>query len=147
MRSLRYPGLIGYKAPAGGGTTDYAVEIFKYAKEKGHYTCFLSEHTRLPMMFMDDAIKATIDITEAPKEQVKEWSSYNLSAFSFTPQELVEAIQKELPNFTCDYAPDHRQAIAESWPSSIDDSRARVDWHWQPDYNLEAMVKVMLEKM
>lgn len=144
VRSIRYPGIISYKTLPGGGTTDYAIEIFHEALKTGKYTSFLSEATALPMMFMDDAIKATIDIMEAPAEKIKVRSSYNLSAMSFTPKELAQAIKKELPNFEISYQPDFRQDIANSWPSSIDDSSAREDWGWKHKYDLEELTKAML---
>jgi nucleoside-diphosphate-sugar epimerase len=147
VRSLRYPGLIGHRSAPGGGTTDYAVHIFYEALDKGHYTCFLEENTRLPMMYMDDAIKATIAITEAPSEQIPYRGGYNLAGFSFTPKELADLIRQHLPNFSIDYAPDFRQAVAASWPESIDDSVARKDWNWAPDWTLEAMVKEMLHEI
>ena len=147
VRSLRYPGLIGYKALPGGGTTDYAVEIYHKAKAEETYTCFLSENTYLPMMYMEDAINATIQLMKAPKEDVKERTSYNLSSLSFSPIEQARSIQKVYPNFQIEYKPDFRQAIADSWPSSIDDSKAREDWNWQHKYDLDAMTKVMLENL
>jgi nucleoside-diphosphate-sugar epimerase len=147
VRSLRYPGLISYKTLPGGGTTDYAVDIFHQAKAKGHYTCFLEENTALPMMYMPDAIKATIGIMEAPADQVKIRTSYNLAAFSFDPKTLAQGIQKHLGDFTIDYAPDFRQDIAKNWPQSIDDTAAREDWGWQNDYNLEDMIEDMLQNV
>lgn len=144
VRSIRYPGLISHTSLPGGGTTDYAVDIFYHAKKSGTYTSFLSEGSALPMMFMEDAIRATIELMEAPKEQVKIRSSYNLAGISFTPAELARAIQKHLPDFTIQYAPDFRQAIADSWPNSIDDSRAKADWGWQEKFDLDAMVTEML---
>ena len=147
VRSIRYPGLISWTTLPGGGTTDYAVDIYYKALEENKYTCFLSEATALPMMYMDDAIKATIGIMQAPAEQVKIRSAYNLSAISFTPKEIAESIKKHLPEFEIDYEPDFRQAIADSWPASIDDTRAREDWGWQPDYDLEKMTSVMLENL
>lgn len=147
VRSIRYPGLISWTTPPGGGTTDYAVDIYYKALSDKKYTCFLSENTGLPMMYMDDAIKATISIMQAPAENIKVRSSYNLSAISFTPKEIAESIQKHIPEFTIDYAPDFRQAIADSWPASIDDSVARKDWGWQHDYDMEKMTKVMLENL
>ncbi|MEL6672985.1 MAG: NAD-dependent epimerase/dehydratase family protein [Bacteroidota bacterium] len=147
VRSLRYPGLIGYTSMPGGGTTDYAVEIFHEALQKGTYECFLSADTPLPMMFMPDAIKATIQIMEAPAESIRIRSSYNLGGISFTPAELVVAIQQHLPTFQCSYAPDFRQAIADSWPGSIDDSAASEDWNWQADYDLNAMTEEMLMQL
>jgi nucleoside-diphosphate-sugar epimerase len=139
VRSIRYPGLIGYKSAPGGGTTDYAVDIFHQALQKGSFTCFLKPDTALPMMYMPDAIRATISLMDAPAEQVKIRSSYNLGGISFTPAQIAQAIQKHIPSFTIDYAPDFRQAIADSWPNSIDDSRACADWGWNMDYDLDAM--------
>lgn len=147
VRSIRYPGLISWTTLPGGGTTDYAVDIYYKALEDKKYTCFLSEETALPMMYMDDAIKATIGIMQAPAEQVKIRSAYNLSAVSFTPKEIAESIKKQIPEFTIDYEPDFRQAIADSWPASIDDSAARNDWGWQHDFDLEKMTAVMLENL
>jgi len=147
VRSIRYPGLISYTSLPGGGTTDYAVDIFYNAKKSGKYTSFLNSESALPMMYMEDAIRATIELMEAPKEEVKIRSSYNLAGISFTPATLAEAIQKHIPDFTIDYAPDFRQAIADSWPNSIDDSSAVNDWHWKQKFDLEAMVKVMLENV
>jgi nucleoside-diphosphate-sugar epimerase len=147
VRSLRYPGLISYKSLPGGGTTDYAVDIFYKAKEGVPFTCFLNENTSLPMMFMDDAIKATIDLMDAPTEKVKIRSSYNLGGISFTPKELAEEIRKELPNFSINYEPDFRQAIADSWPNSIDETHAQNDWNWKHTYDLKAIVKTMLDKV
>lgn len=147
VRSIRYPGLISWTTPPGGGTTDYAVDIYYKALENKSYTCFLSEETALPMMYMDDAIKATISIMQAPAADVKVRSSYNLSAMSFTPKEIAASIQKHIPEFTIDYNPDFRQAIADSWPTSIDDSYARKDWGWQHDFDLEKMTAVMLENL
>jgi nucleoside-diphosphate-sugar epimerase len=147
VRSLRYPGIISHKAMPGGGTTDYAVEIYHEALKTGHYECFLSEDTELPMIFMEDAIKATIDLMEAPADQLSIWSSYNLAAMSFTPKTLYESIKAELPDFTISYAPDFRQAIADSWPVSIDDSVARTDWNWRPSYDMRAMSKEMLHQL
>ncbi|WP_372920474.1 NAD-dependent epimerase/dehydratase family protein [Salegentibacter sp.] len=144
VRSLRYPGIISYKTLPGGGTTDYAIEIFHEALKSKTYTSFLAESTGLPMMYMDDAIKATIDLMDAPSENVKIRSSYNLSAISFTPKELAEEIKKHIPDFSIDYAPDFRQEIADSWPSDIDDSRARKDWNWKHQYDLSALTEKML---
>lgn len=145
VRSLRYPGLIGYKSLPGGGTTDYAVDIYHKALKGEPFECFLSKDTYLPMMYMSDAIKATIDLMEAPKESVKVRSSYNVSAISFSPEEMTASILKEIPEFSASYKPDFRQAIADSWPDSIDDSVARNDWGWQPKYDLDAMTKTILE--
>lgn len=147
VRSIRYPGLISWTTPPGGGTTDYAVDIYYKALENGTYDCFLSENTGLPMMYMDDAIRATIQIMQAPKEQIKIRSSYNLSAVSFTPKEIAEEIKKHIPNFSITYNPDFRQKIADSWPSSIDDSRAREDWNWKHEFDLDKMTQVMLENL
>ncbi|MFV8225166.1 NAD-dependent epimerase/dehydratase family protein [Christiangramia aquimixticola] len=145
VRSIRYPGIISYKTLPGGGTTDYAIEIFHEAIKNGSYTSFLDKDAALPMMFMDDAIKATVDIMEAPAEKVKVRSSYNLSAISFTPEVLAKEIQKHIPEFKISYEPDFRQQIAESWPSSIDDTPAREDWGWKHQYDLEKMTSVMLD--
>ncbi|OYQ36737.1 NAD-dependent epimerase [Flavobacterium cyanobacteriorum] len=147
VRSIRYPGLISWSTPPGGGTTDYAVDIYHKALSDGKYTCFLSEDTRLPMMYMDDAIRATVEIMQAPAENIKIRSSYNLSAMDFTPKEITEAIQKHITGFTIDYAPDFRQKIADSWPQSIDDSSARQDWHWKHNFDLDAMTADMLEHL
>ncbi len=147
VRSIRYPGLISWSTPPGGGTTDYAVDIYHKALSDGSYTCFLAEETRLPMMYMDDAIRATIEIMKAPAEDIKIRSSYNLSAMDFTPKEIAEAIAKEIPSFTIGYAPDFRQKIADSWPQSIDDSCARNDWGWKHEFDLTAMTADMLEHL
>lgn len=144
VRSIRYPGLISYTSLPGGGTTDYAVDIFYHAKQTGNYTSFLSEETALPMMYMKDAIRATIQLMDAPKENIKIRSSYNLGGISFTPKELAAAIMKRIP-FSIEYAPDFRQAIADSWPNSIDDTAAQQDWGWELEYDLQKMVDVMLE--
>jgi nucleoside-diphosphate-sugar epimerase len=147
VRGLRYPGLISYSAPPGGGTTDYAVDIFHQALKTKSYTSFLGAESRLPMMYMPDAIRATIDIMQAPSDKVKIRSCYNVAAFSFTPKELADSIKKHIPEFTISYAPDFRQQIADSWPQSIDDSAARNDWNWKPQYSLEAMVEDMLKNL
>ena len=145
VRSIRYPGLISYKTQPGGGTTDYAVEIFHEALAKQAYTSFLGEETALPMMFMDDAIRATISLMEAPAESLSIRSSYNLGGISFTPKQLAESIEAEIPEFKIDYEPDFRQPIADSWPSSINDEQAQKDWGWQHEYDLEKMTKAMLD--
>jgi len=144
VRSLRYPGLISYKTPPGGGTTDYAVEIYHKALEGGPYECFLNEHTYLPMMYMPDAVKATLKLMEAETNTITIRSSYNISALSFSPKEIAAEIKKHIPGFTILYKPDYRQEIADSWPGSIDDSVARIDWGWQPEYSLEAMTQDIL---
>ncbi len=147
VRSIRYPGIISYKTMPGGGTTDYAVEIYHKAITDGHYDCFLSENTRLPMMFMEDAIKATIELMEAPSNSVKIRSSYNLASTNFTPKEVFEAIKKHIPDFTITYKPDFRQDIADTWPQSIDDSQAMIDWGWRPQYDLEDMTAEMIKQL
>ncbi|MFY0602641.1 MAG: NAD-dependent epimerase/dehydratase family protein [Flavobacteriaceae bacterium] len=147
VRSLRYPGIISWKTKPGGGTTDYAVDIFFKAIEEGSYTCFLKEDTRLPMMYMDDAVDATIKIMQANKDQIKIRTSYNLSAIDFTPKEIAAEIQKSIPNFTISYKPDFRQAIADSWPQSIDDSHARKDWGWHHSFDLKAMTKEIIKNL
>lgn len=147
VRSLRYPGLIGYKALPGGGTTDYAVDIYHKAIKGEVFECFLSENTYLPMMYMPDAIKATLDLMDAPKEQVKERTSYNLGGISFSPKEIYESIKKIYPDFKIVYKPDFRQKIADSWPNSIDDSVARKDWNCSYDYDLDAMTKDMIANL
>ncbi len=147
VRSLRYPGLISYKSAPGGGTTDYAVEIFHEALEENQYECFLQEDTYLPMMYMPDAIRATIELMEAPIEKIKVRTSYNLSGMSFSPKEIAAEIKKHLPQFTMTYKPDYRQAIADSWPQSIDDTVARKDWGWKEEYALPKMVKDMFENL
>ncbi len=147
IRSLRYPGLISWKSAPGGGTTDYAIDIYHEALKSKHYTSFLSENTYLPMMYMDDAIRATMEIMEAPKSSLKNQMSYNLSAMSFSPKEIAASIREFIPEFTIDYNPDFRQAIADSWPDSIDDSAAREDWGWNPKFDLKAMTKDMLKHL
>ena len=144
VRSLRYLGIIGYQSKPGGGTTDYAVDIFHEAILNQSYTCFLAEDATLPMIYMDDAIRATLELMEAPKENLTVSNSYNLAGLSFSPADLAEAIKKEIPDFTINYAPDFRQKIAESWPDVIDDTPARQDWNWQPKYDLEKMTKDMI---
>ncbi len=147
IRSIRYPGLIGWKAAPGGGTTDYAVDIFHKAITDGKYESFLSENTALPMMYMPDAIRATIELMEAPAEQVKIRSSYNLAGISFTPKQIAIEILKHIPNFVISYQPDFRQGIADSWPSSIDDTYAQKDWGWELAYNIEKMSSDMLKNL
>jgi nucleoside-diphosphate-sugar epimerase len=147
VRSLRYPGLISYKSAPGGGTTDYAVEIFHEALEEKKYECFLKEDTYLPMMYMPDAIKATIELMEAPADKISIRTSYNISGMSFSPKEITAAIKKHIPAFEISYKPDYRQAIANSWPQSIDDTVARKDWGWKEDYDLTGMVKDMFANL
>ena len=147
VRSIRYPGLIGWKATPGGGTTDYAVDIFHQAIQHEKYESFLSENTGLPMMYMPDAIRATIELMEAPAEQVKIRSSYNLAGVSFTPKQIAEEIKKHIPDFEMTYNPDFRQAIADSWPSSIDDSYAQKDWGWELKYDLAKMTSDMMKNL
>ena len=144
VRSIRYPGLIGWKAAPGGGTTDYAVDIFHQAIQHEKYESFLSENTGLPMMYMPDAIRATIELMEAPAEQVKIRSSYNLAGVSFTPKQIAEEVKKHIPDFKMTYKPDFRQAIADSWPSSINDNYAQKDWGWELKYDLEKMTSDMM---
>jgi len=147
VRSLRYPGLISYKSAPGGGTTDYAVEIYHEALEEKKYQCFLREDTYLPMMYMDDAIRATIELMEAPASSISVRTSYNLSGMSFSPKEIAASIQKHIPAFTMTCDPDYRQAIADSWPQSIDDTVARNDWGWKEHFNLEKVTEEMLENL
>lgn len=147
VRSLRYPGLISYKSAPGGGTTDYAVEIYHDALEEGKYTSFLTEDTYLPMMYMPDAIRATIELMEAPADKIKVRTSYNLSSMSFSPKEIGAEIKKHIPGFAIDYQPDYRQEIANSWPQSIDDSVARAEWGWKEEFSLADMTKDMLENL
>lgn len=147
VRSLRYPGIVSYKTPPGGGTTDYAVAIFYEALKAKKYLCYLKSDTSLPMMYMPDAVKATIDLMEADASKLSVRTSYNLTAFSFTPADLVREIQKHIPEFVCDYEPDFRQTIADSWPNSIDDSQANKDWGWKAEYNLELMAEDMLKHL
>ncbi|HUN03280.1 MAG TPA: NAD-dependent epimerase, partial [Niabella sp.] len=147
VRSLRYPGLISYKSEPGGGTTDYAVEIFHDAIEEKKYVSFLEEDTYLPMMYMPDAIRATIELMEAPAENISIRTSYNLSAMSFSPKEIAAEIKKHIPEFEISYNPDYRQQIANSWPQSIDDSVARADWGWKHEYDLATMTEDMLKNL
>lgn len=147
VRGLRYPGLISSEAPPGGGTTDYAVEIFHAAVRDGRYTCFLREDTVLPMMFMPDAIRAAIELMEAPLARLEHHANFNIAAMSFSPGELAAEIKRRLPGFVCEFAPDYRQAIADSWPRTIDDSAARAEWGWRPHYDLKAMVEAMLARL
>lgn len=147
VRSIRYPGLISYKSAPGGGTTDYAVEIFHDALEEKKYTSFLSEDTYLPMMYMPDAIRATIELMECDAAKISVRTAYNVTALSFSPKEIAKEIKKHIPEFTIDYKPDYRQEIANSWPQSIDDSVAQKDWGWKPEYNLAMMTEDMLKNL
>ena len=147
IRSLRYPGLISYKSAPGGGTTDYAVEIYHAAKEKKKYKCFLKEDTHLPMMYMPDAIRATIELMEAPAENIKVRTSYNLSSMSFSPAEIASEIKLHIPDFEISYQSDYRQSIADSWPKSIDDGVARADWKWKHEFDLSKMTTDMFKNI
>lgn len=147
VRSVRYPGLISWKTMPGGGTTDYAVEIYHEALKKGSYECFLDSDTELPMMYMDDAIRATISLMDSPSEKIKVRSSYNLAGMNFTPEQMAESIAKHIPGFEISYAPDFRQEIADSWPSSIDDAPARKEWGWEPRFDLDQTTQEMLENL
>ena len=147
VRSIRYPGLISYKSAPGGGTTDYAIEIYHEAQEKKKYTSFLEADTKLPMMYMPDAIRATIELMEAPADKLTVRTSYNLAAMSFSPKEIAGSIQKSIPEFKITYKPDYRQQIANSWPQSIDDAQARVDWGWKHEYDLDKMTQDMLQNI
>ena len=147
VRSIRYPGIIGHQSPPGGGTTDYAVDIFHYAVREEPYTCFLAADTRLPMIYMDDAIRGTLELMEAPKEHISVRTSYNLAGMSFTPNEITAAIHEHYPSFAVSYAPDFRQQIAASWPQRIDDSDARTDWGWQPEFDLRKMTADMVHQL
>jgi len=147
IRSLRYPGIIGYQSLPGGGTTDYAVDIYHKAVRKEKFECFLNADTKLPMIFMDDAIRATIELMDAPKEVIKVRTSYNLAGISFTPQEVFNSIKKIYPDFQINYTPDFRQEIANSWPESIDDSAAKKDWQWKSEFHLDDITKIMTQKL
>lgn len=147
VRSLRYPGVIGYQSLPGGGTTDYAVDIYHKAIAGEKFSCFLEENTTLPMIYMDDAIRATIELMQAPKESIKTRTSYNLAGMSFSPKEISASIQEIYPDFEISYDPDFRQQIAASWPQSIDDSRARADWGWKPAFNLKSMTADMVKNL
>jgi len=147
VRSIRYPGLIGYRSEPGGGTTDYAVDIFYAAIERQHYECFLSAYTMLPMMMMEDAIRATINIMEVPEDQIRIRSSYNIAGCSFTPAQLAEEICNYIPEFKITYNPDFRQALADSWPNSINDSNARADWGWEAEFDSHRLVSTMLREV
>ena len=147
VRSIRYPGIISWKTKPGGGTTDYAVDIYFKAIEDKKYECFLSENTRLPMMYMPDAVNATIQLMQEKSENIKIRTSYNLSAIDFTPKEIAAEIQKHVPDFQITYKPDFRQAIADSWPSSINDDHARKDWNWKHNFDLEPMTKDILKNL
>ncbi len=147
VRSIRYPGLISYKSAPGGGTTDYAIDIYIQALKNKSYECFLSENTYLPMMYMPDAIRATIELMEAPAENIKSRTAYNISAMSFSPKEIAESIKKHIPDFKITYNPDFRQQIADSWPYSIDDSEAQNEWGWKAQYDLDTMTADMLKNL
>lgn len=147
VRSIRYPGLISYKSQPGGGTTDYAVEIYHDALKKGQYKSFLKEDTYLPMMYMPDAIRATIELMEADASRITVRSSYNVGAMSFSPKEIAAEIKKHIPEFAISYVPDSRQNIADSWPKNIDDSQAQADWNWKPEFDIERMTKDMLDNL
>jgi nucleoside-diphosphate-sugar epimerase len=147
VRSIRYPGLISYKSAPGGGTTDYAVEIYSEALDNKKYNCFLKEDTYLPMMYMPDAIRATMELMNAPAKDISVRTSYNVAGMSFSPKEITQSIQQHIPDFTINYKPDSRQAIADSWPQSIDDSVANQDWGWKPEFDLAKMTKDMLDNL
>jgi nucleoside-diphosphate-sugar epimerase len=144
VRSIRYPGLISYKTLPGGGTTDYAIEIYHAAIRGESYSCFLRENTRLPMMYMDDAVRGTIELMEAPAARITIRTAYNIAGISFTPEEAAAEIKRLIPGFTITYLPDYRQAIADSWPESINDDTARGDWNWKPEYDLRRMSEEMI---
>ncbi len=147
IRSIRYPGIIGYQSMPGGGTTDYAVDIYHSAVKNENFSCFLDSDTKLPMMFMDDAIRSTIELMQSPIENIKIRTSYNVAGMSFSPSEIYNEIKKSYPNFKIEYNSDFRQKIADKWPKSIDDKEARNDWGWKPEYNLSSMTLEMLEKL
>lgn len=147
IRSIRYPGVIGYQSMPGGGTTDYAVDIYHSAVKKETFNCFLKADTKLPMIFMDDAIRATIELMQSPKENIKTRTSYNLGSMSLSPVQIYEAIKTKYPSFEIEYNPDLRQGIADNWPNSIDDKEARSDWGWEPKFDLKSMTSIMLEKL
>jgi nucleoside-diphosphate-sugar epimerase len=147
IRSIRYPGVIGYQSMPGGGTTDYAVDIYHSAVKKETFNCFLKADTKLPMIFMDDAIRATIELMQSPKENIKTRTSYNLGSMSLSPVQIYEAIKTKYPGFEIEYNPDFRQGIADNWPNSIDDKEARSDWGWEPKFDLKSMTSKMLEKL
>ncbi len=147
VRSIRYPGVIGYQSLPGGGTTDYAVDIYHKAVLGEEFNCFLKEDAMLPMIFMEDAIRATIELMEAPKENIKVRTSYNISGISFSPEDVVSEIRKLYPDFKANYKPDFRQEIASRWPKSIDDVSAKKDWGWQPRYDLKDITEIMIEKL
>ena len=147
VRSLRYPGIIGYQSNPGGGTTDYAVDIYHRAVQQKRFECFLSEHMTLPMIFMDDAVRATLELMTAPKENIKVRTSYNISGTSFSPSQAVAAIKKIYPKFETEYVPDYKEVIAANWPNSVQDAEARRDWNWKPRYNLEKITKTMIANL
>ena len=147
IRSIRFPGIISYNAPPGGGTTDFAVDMFFQALESGTYECFVAPKTRLPMMYMDDAVKSVVDLMATESENITVRTSYNVTAFSFSAEELAAAIRKYVSEFECTYRPDFRQEIADTWPRTIDDSTARRDWNWKPEFDLDAMACDMLENV
>tara|TARA_B100001093_G_scaffold249414_1_gene238835 strand:- start:485 stop:1450 length:966 start_codon:yes stop_codon:yes gene_type:complete len=147
IRSIRYPGIVGYQSMPGGGTTDYAVDIYHSAINKQTYNCFLKADTKLPMIFMDDAVRATIELMQTPKDNIKTRTSYNLGSMSLNPSEIYESIKKKYPSFEIKYKPDFRQGIADNWPTRIDDKEARNDWGWEPKFDLKSMTSVMLEKL
>lgn len=147
VRSLRYPGVIGYQSEPGGGTTDYAVDIYHKAVLQEPFTCFLRKHTMLPMIFMDDAVRATLELMDAPKEQLKVRTSYNITGASFTPQQIVDSIKKIYPQFSANYNPDYREDIAVKWPNSIADQNANIDWGWKPQYGLSEITQSMISKL